>query len=89
MMAQVPAAERTMAVLRHFATQARPVAAAAIARDLGLPRSSTYHLLTTLAGARFVTHYPEPGGASACGEVAVTASGRHSICTARSFKRAR
>lgn len=58
-MAQVPAAERTMAVLRHLAEQARPIAAAAIARDLDLPRSSTYHLLTTLADARFVTHYPE------------------------------
>lgn len=58
-MAQVPAAERTIAVLRHLAAQSRPVPAAAIARDLGLPRSSTYHLLTTLAEARFVSHLPE------------------------------
>lgn len=58
-MGQVPAAERTIAVLQHLAAQSRPVAAAAVARDLGLPRSSTYHLLTTLAEARFVTHLPE------------------------------
>lgn len=58
-MGQVPAAERTIAILRHLAAQSRPVPAAAIARDLDLPRSSTYHLLTTLAEARFVTHLPE------------------------------
>lgn len=58
-MGQVPAAERTIAVLQHLAAQSRPVAAAAIARDLDLPRSSTYHLLTTLAEARFVTHLEE------------------------------
>lgn len=58
-MARVPAAERTIAILRHLAQQARPVSAAAIARDLGLPRSSTYHLLETLAAGRFVTHLPE------------------------------
>lgn len=58
-MTQVPAAERTIAILRHLASQSRPVPAAAIARDLDLPRSSTYHLLTTLAEARFVTHLPE------------------------------
>ena len=58
-MAQVPAAERTIAVLRHLAAQSRPVPAAAIARDLDLPRSSTYHLLTTLADVGFVTHLPE------------------------------
>lgn len=60
-MAQVPAAERTIAVLRHLAEHARPVAAGAIARDLDLPRSSTYHLLRTLAAARFVTHLPDDG----------------------------
>lgn len=58
-MSQVPAAERTIAVLRHLAAQSRPVPAAAIARDLDLPRSSTYHLLSTLAELGFVTHLPE------------------------------
>ncbi|MFP5310093.1 MAG: IclR family transcriptional regulator [Actinomycetes bacterium] len=54
-----PAAERTVAVLRHLAAAARPVSAGALARDLGLPRSSTYRLLATLEAARFVVHLPE------------------------------
>lgn len=58
-MAEAPAAERTVAVLRHLARQARPVSAGALARDLGMPRSSTYRVLATLEAARFVTHYPE------------------------------
>lgn len=58
-MSQVPAAERTIAVLRHLAQHARPVTATAIARDLRLPRSSTYHLLHALAAGRFVTYLPE------------------------------
>ena len=33
--------------------------AAAIARDLGLPRSSVYHLLTVLADRGYVRHLPE------------------------------
>jgi DNA-binding IclR family transcriptional regulator len=56
---KVPAAERTLAVLRFLASQPRPVPAAAIARDLGLPRSTLYHLLAVLERERFVTHLPE------------------------------
>lgn len=55
----MPAAEQTLAVLRHLAAQPAPVPAAAIARDLGLPRSTTYHLLAVMAGAGFVVHLPE------------------------------
>lgn len=55
----VPAARQALAVLRHLAAQAGPVPAAAIARDLGLPRSTTYHLLTVLAEQGFVVHLPE------------------------------
>jgi DNA-binding IclR family transcriptional regulator len=33
--------------------------AAAIARDLALPRSSVYHLLKVLHGRGYVSHYPE------------------------------
>jgi DNA-binding IclR family transcriptional regulator len=54
-----PAAERTVAVLRHLAAAARPVSAGALARDLGMPRSSTYRLLATLEAARFVVHLPD------------------------------
>ncbi|MCW0212211.1 MAG: IclR family transcriptional regulator [Pseudonocardia sp.] len=53
---RVPAAAHTLAILRHLARQAGPVPAAAIARDLGLPRSTTYQLLTTLADESFVVH---------------------------------
>lgn len=58
-MTKVPAAEQTLAVLRHLAAQAGPVPASAVARDLGLPRSTTYHLLAVLAEAGFVVHLPE------------------------------
>jgi DNA-binding IclR family transcriptional regulator len=45
-----------LGILRYLARQPRPVPASAIARDLGLPRSTTYHLLSELAGAGFVVH---------------------------------
>jgi len=35
------------------------MSAAAVARELGLPRSTTYHLLAELTEAGFVTHLPE------------------------------
>ncbi|MFA9445758.1 IclR family transcriptional regulator [Egicoccus sp. AB-alg6-2] len=56
---QVPGATRALAVLRYLASQPRPVNAAAITRALGLPRSTTYHLLAALERERFVTHLPE------------------------------
>jgi DNA-binding IclR family transcriptional regulator len=56
---QVPAARRALAVLRLLASSARPLAASAIARELGLPRSSTYHLLSAMAEDGFVTYLPE------------------------------
>ena len=59
MTGNVPAATRTLAILRLLATAAGPVTATALARDLGLPRSSTYHLLTAMSEAGFVAHYPE------------------------------
>ena len=59
MTSRVPAAEHALAVLRHLARQAGPVPAAAIARDVGLPRSTTYHLLAVLVEQGFVVHLPE------------------------------
>lgn len=56
---QVPAARRALAVLRLLASSARPLAASAIARELGLPRSSAYHLLAAMAEDGFVTYLPE------------------------------
>lgn len=59
MSSRVPAAEQALAVLRHVARQASPVSATAVARDLRLPRSSTYHLLAVLVREGFVVHLPE------------------------------
>jgi DNA-binding IclR family transcriptional regulator len=56
---EVPALRRGLAVLRLLASRPGPVAASTVARDLGLPRSSTYHLLAELTKAGFVTHLPE------------------------------
>lgn len=56
---RIPSAERALAVLRYLGSRARPVAASAIARDLDLPRSTTYHLLAVLAREGFVTRLPE------------------------------
>jgi DNA-binding IclR family transcriptional regulator len=58
-MARVPAAAQVLAILRYLARQAGPVPAAAVARDLELPRSTTYHLLDTLVADGFVVHLPE------------------------------
>lgn len=57
--AQVPAAENTLRILRYLAGRPAPVAASAIARELELPRSTVYHLLTTLSAHGFVLHMKE------------------------------
>ncbi|MCQ9163193.1 MULTISPECIES: IclR family transcriptional regulator [unclassified Arthrobacter] len=57
--AQVPAAKNVLSVLRYVASQGGPVGAAAIARDVELPRSTTYHLLAALVDDGFVVHLPE------------------------------
>ena len=53
---KAPAAHQVLAILGHLARQAGPVPAAAIARDLGLPRSTTYELLAALETSGFVVH---------------------------------
>lgn len=58
-MVQVPAAEQVLAILTYLASQAGPVPAAAIAREVDVPRSSAYHLLNTLIAAGYVVHLPE------------------------------
>lgn len=55
----MPAAENTLRILRYLAGRPAPVAASAIARELSLPRSTVYHLLTTLAAHGFVMHLRE------------------------------
>lgn len=56
MVSDVPAARQVLAILRYLSRQPRPVPASAIARDLGLPRSTAYHLLRELIAAGFVVH---------------------------------
>src|SRR3954454_1375787 len=58
-MPNAPAATHALKVLRLLARHAAPLPASAIARDLGLPRSSTYHLLGVLKDEGFVVHLPE------------------------------
>ncbi len=55
----VPAATATLAVLRYLSQRTVPVPAALIASEVGLPRSTTYHLLHAMAEQSFVVHYPE------------------------------
>ncbi|KRA32612.1 MULTISPECIES: IclR family transcriptional regulator [unclassified Nocardioides] len=55
-MPQVPAATRALRVLRFLAGQPEPVAVDRIARELGIPRSTTYHLLQAMAAEGFVVH---------------------------------
>lgn len=58
-MSQVPAATRTLRVLRFLATQADPVPLDRIVRACDLPRSTAYHLLNTMIDEGFVVHLPE------------------------------
>ncbi|HZB21091.1 MAG TPA: helix-turn-helix domain-containing protein [Blastococcus sp.] len=46
----MPAARQTLALLQALARQPGPLPAAALARDLGLPRSTTYALLARRPG---------------------------------------
>jgi len=55
----VPALRHGLSVLRLLASHAGPVTATAVAAELNLARSTTYHLLAELARAGFVTHLPE------------------------------
>ncbi len=57
-----PAVGSALDVLTHLAARPGPVSAAALARALGLPRSTTYHLLEVLVGRGFVVHLPEERG---------------------------
>jgi DNA-binding IclR family transcriptional regulator len=54
-----PALTSGLAVLKLLAGATAPLSAGVIARDLGLPRSTTYRLLGVLADGGFVTHFPE------------------------------
>lgn len=61
-MSEVPAARNTLRVIRYLASQSGPVRAVTLSRELGLPRSSVYHLLSVLRAEGFVVHSPEHQG---------------------------
>jgi len=46
-----------MSVLKFLASRARPVPTMLIAGHLGMPKSSTYHLLNVMRAENFVTYY--------------------------------
>jgi DNA-binding IclR family transcriptional regulator len=54
-----PAARQVLALVQALARAPGPVPAATLARDLGLPRSTTYQLLAELVRAGFAVHLPE------------------------------
>ncbi|MFB7599366.1 IclR family transcriptional regulator [Streptomyces sp. NPDC056160] len=53
-----PAVGRALDILVYLAARPGLVQASTLARDLGIPRSSAYHILTVLADRGFVTHVP-------------------------------
>lgn len=55
----VPAAKAALRTLRLLASAPGPVAAERIASAVGMPRSSTYHLLRAMADEGFVVHYAD------------------------------
>lgn len=55
----VPAATAALRVLRFLSGRTAPVPAQRISAEIGLPRSTTYHLLHAMAAESFVVHYPE------------------------------
>lgn len=54
-----PAVGRALDILLHLAGRSRPVRVAALARDLGIPRSSAYHILNVLVDRGFVAYVPK------------------------------
>ena len=58
-MSQVPAATRTLMVLRFLAAQPDPVPLDRLAGALDLPRSTAYHLVNAMIEQGFVTHIAE------------------------------
>ncbi|MEO3937132.1 IclR family transcriptional regulator C-terminal domain-containing protein [Dermatophilaceae bacterium Soc4.6] len=58
-MSNAPAAAAALDVLALLSRHTEAMPAASIASQLGLPRSSTYHLLAVLQERGFVVHLPE------------------------------
>ena len=54
-----PAVGRALDVLLHLASRPGPVQGSALIREIGMPRSSAYHLLDVLIERGFVVHLPD------------------------------
>ena len=57
-----PAVGRALDIVTYLAQRTGTVAASSIARDLALPRSSVYHILTVLTERGFTVYVPEARG---------------------------
>lgn len=57
-----PAVGRALDMLTYLAERTGTVPASTMARDLGLPRSSIYHILTVLTDRGFTVYVPEARG---------------------------
>lgn len=55
----IPAASRTLRILRTLASSPTPLTADSLARRLSIPRSSLFQLLRVMEAEGFVAHYPE------------------------------
>ncbi len=58
-MSKIPAAERTLNLLRAMAEIGQPVTAARLAKRIGIPRSSCYQLLEVLKSQGFAIHFQD------------------------------
>lgn len=58
-MSKVPAATRTLVLLRTMAELGQPTTADRLAKKLSIPRSSCYQLLEVLEAEGFAIHYPQ------------------------------
>ncbi len=56
---KIPAASRTLAILRAMAEIGQPTTASRLAQKLGIPRSSVYQLLEVLKDQGFAIHFEE------------------------------
>jgi DNA-binding IclR family transcriptional regulator len=58
-LSSVPAATETLRIIKYLAGHGGPVRASTVSRDLELPRSTTYHLMSVMQQEGFLLHSPE------------------------------
>jgi DNA-binding IclR family transcriptional regulator len=58
-LSSVPAASYTLRIIKYLAGHGGPVRASTVSRDLDLPRSTTYHLMSVMQQEGFLLHSPE------------------------------